>query len=127
MCKLHSLAHTRLVGRGTAQKRFDTVFGNRRGLSKKQTRDRYSAFELDSNGDKVWRSNGQLHREDGPAVERADGTKEWYWEDRRHREDGPAIERANGTKEWYLRGQLHREDGPAIEYANGTKEWWVKG
>ena len=127
MYKLLFQPYTNSVGRGTAQKRFDAIFGNRRGLPGKQIENRHSAFELDSNGDKVWRSNGQLHREDGPAVERADGTKEWYWEDRRHREDGPAIERANGTKEWYLRGQLHREDGPAIEYANGTKEWWVKG
>ena len=25
-----------------------------------------------------WRSNGELHREDGPAVEQFDGTKVWF-------------------------------------------------
>ena len=30
------------------------------------------------NGDKEWRLNGEYHREDGPAVERANGDKKWY-------------------------------------------------
>jgi len=44
-----------------------------------------------------------------------------------HREDGPAVEYNDGTKEWWLNGQLHREDGPAIEYYDGIKEWWLNG
>ena len=32
---------------------------------------------IDSYGTKRWYQNGQLHREDGPAVEYADGTKSW--------------------------------------------------
>ena len=55
-------------------------------------------------GNKEWRLNGLLHREDGPAVEDTDGDKWWYRDDK-----------------------LHRDDGPAVEYANGTKEWWVNG
>ena len=43
------------------------------------------------------------------------GSKEWYLNGKQHREDGPAVERANGTKVWYLNGKLHREDGPAVE------------
>ena len=31
-----------------------------------------------SNGDTAWWLNGQLHREDGPAIEYDDGTKEWW-------------------------------------------------
>jgi hypothetical protein len=42
-----------------------------------------------------------------------------------HREDGPAIEDWNGNKEWYLHGELHRRNGPAIEYRDGGKEWWL--
>jgi len=38
-----------------------------------------------------------------------------------HREDGPAIEWADGSKEWWINEKLHREDGPAIEWADGTK------
>jgi len=29
-------------------------------------------------GDKVWSLNGNLHREDGPAIEISNGRKEWY-------------------------------------------------
>ena len=35
------------------------------------------------NGSTRWYLNGQLHREDGPAVEYANGTKEW-WVDGKH-------------------------------------------
>ena len=44
-----------------------------------------------------------------------------------HREDGPAIERANGDKYWYINGLRHREDGPAVELADGTKKWYING
>ena len=81
---------------------------------------------VDSNGTIRWRNeNGQLHREDGPAVEYTDGTKVWYLNDQLHREDGPAVEYADGTKSWYLNGQRHREGGPAIEWADGDKSWWL--
>ena len=79
------------------------------------------------NGDKAWYLNGKLHREDGPAVERADGYKAWYLNGKLHREDGPAIEWGSGYKYWYLNGKCHREDGPAIEYANGSKYWYLYG
>ena len=55
------------------------------------------------------------------------GTKEWCLNGNRHRTDGPAIERADGRKEWWLNGNLHRTDGPAFEMANGTKEWRLNG
>jgi len=56
---------------------------------------------------------------------RHDGTKTWYLNGEFHREDGLAIERANGDKEWLLNGNLHREDGPAVEWADGTKSWYL--
>jgi len=34
--------------------------------------------------------------------------KEWYLNGNLHREDGPAVESANGDKEWYLNGLLAR-------------------
>lgn len=70
---------------------------------------------------------GNLHRDDGPALEYADGHKEWWRDNQRHRENGPAIEYANGTKEWWSFGKLHRTDGPAIEYPDGTEEWYLCG
>jgi hypothetical protein len=94
---------------------------------------------ITKHGDKEWRLNGKLHREDRPAVEHATGSKAWwlnewangskfwYLNGKFHREDGPAIEWNDGTKSWYLNGRLHRENGPAIERANGSKEWWYHG
>ena len=60
-------------------------------------------------------------------VESDDGTKMWHRDGNLHREDGPAIEYPDGTKKWYRDGKLHREDGPAVERPNGTKEWWRNG
>ena len=80
---------------------------------------------VNGTGAKIWFKNGKFHREDGPAVERANGSKYWYLNGQLHREDGPAYERANGTKHWYLNSQLHREDGPAVELSNGSKYWYL--
>ena len=44
-----------------------------------------------------------------------------------HREGGPAVERADGGKRWYIDGKLHREDGPALEYNDGLKYWYIDG
>ena len=80
-----------------------------------------------ANGYKAWYKNGNLHRVGGPAIERVNGDKVWCQNDKLHRVDGPAVERANGDKAWYQNGKLHRKDGPAIEKANGDKEYWVEG
>jgi hypothetical protein len=76
-------------------------------------------------GDKYYFKNGIIHREDGPAIEYADGDKEYYKNGKLHREDGPAIEYADGDKVFYKDGKLHREDGPAVEYKTGVKEYWI--
>ena len=34
-----------------------------------------------ANGDKVWYLNGNMHREDGPAIEHANGYKTWWLND----------------------------------------------
>lgn len=79
------------------------------------------------NGDTHWYLGGILHREDGPAITKADGTKFWYLKGKRHREDGPAAEYADGSKIWFLDGKRHREDGPAIEYPDGSKSFYLNG
>ena len=68
-----------------------------------------NGLEVGQDGDKYWYFNGQLHREDGPAVEYPDGTKHWYLKGEYHREDGPAIEYADGGKSWYLNGKKYSE------------------
>ena len=57
----------------------------------------------------------------------ANGDKRWVLNGEPHREDGPAVERAAGHKAWYVNGKLHREDGPAVELADGDKSWWLNG
>jgi hypothetical protein len=82
---------------------------------------------IDAYGSKFWYRNDELHREDGPAIIYADGSKRWYRNGRCHREDGPAVIYAYGYKVWFRNGQCHREDGPAIIRANGSKEWYLNG
>ncbi|MAG26488.1 hypothetical protein CMI47_13155 [Candidatus Pacearchaeota archaeon] len=88
---------------------------------------KYKKYITDDYGNKRWYLNGELHREDGPAILCHDGDKRWYLNGKRHREDGPAVIYANGCKFWYLNGKLHREDGPAILYQNGDKYWCLNG
>jgi hypothetical protein len=56
-----------------------------------------------------------------------DGVKQWFLYGNLHREDGPAVEYADGSKYWYRNSKLHREDGPAIERDDRIKEWWLDG
>jgi hypothetical protein len=77
-------------------------------------------------GDRIWYNDmGQIHREDGAAVEYRDGSRKWYIDGKLHREDGPAIENVNGDKQWYINGKRHRIDGPAIDYNSGYRLWWI--
>jgi hypothetical protein len=76
---------------------------------------------------KLWFSNGDLHREDGPAAIFPDGRKDWFLNGKRHRIDGPAVIEPNGKTEWYVSDKRHREDGPAYEHVSGRKEWFING
>lgn len=59
------------------------------------------ALEFD-HGSKIWIVNGKKHRDGGlPAVEAKDGTRKWYRNGQLHREDGPAITKPDGTEEWW--------------------------
>jgi hypothetical protein len=40
-----------------------------------------------------------------------DGAQYWYWGRHRHRDDGPAIIRADGAREWWREGVRYNEDG----------------
>ena len=84
-------------------------------------------FYVNCYGGKYWYLNGELHRENGPAVEWPNGYKAWYLNDKLHREDGPAAELSNGVKEWYINDKLHRVGGPAIERVDVVKYWYLNG
>ena len=65
-----------------------------------------SRKKVGKNGEIIWKMpNGQLHRDNGPAVIYKDGTKVWWKHGKIHREDGPACEFTDGNKWWFFDGQ----------------------
>jgi hypothetical protein len=79
------------------------------------------------NGDREWRVEGKLHREDGPAVEYTDGGGEWWIHGINHREGGPAAVFCDGSWAWYRDGRLHRLDGPALLETGWGFCWALEG
>lgn len=79
---------------------------------------------------KKYNQAGNLHSEEGPAVECLNGDKYWYYDGKLQNLHGPAYEGANGTKCWYFDRNLHRwtfDPGPAVETADGEKQWYLFG
>lgn len=74
-----------------------------------------------------WWVNGNLHREDGPAMWHSWGGEQWWHHGKLHRENGPAVIWESGARQWYVNDNLHRTDGPAVEHVDGDVEWWVNG
>jgi len=82
-------------------------------------------YTINEEGDKEWRVDGKLHREDGPAIKYRNGAESWYKDGILHRKNGPALTYNNDDdKEWYYDGKLHREDGPAVEYNDMRVFYW---
>jgi len=68
----------------------------------------YAKREVDIHGNaRYYNSKGQLHREDGPAVEWVNGDKHWFINGKRHRLDGPAAEWFTENKIWYLKSKIY--------------------
>jgi len=84
-------------------------------------------------GEKRWLQNGQLHREDGPAIEGVGpggefmGLEQWALNGKTHRVGGPAATYECGTEYWMQEGELHRIDGAALISSDGSKEWYLFG
>lgn len=58
----------------------------------------------------------------------SDGSRRYYNNlGQLHRDDGPAVEYTDGARLWYQSGVLHRTNGPATVRAGGYCEWWIKG
>lgn len=57
---------------------------------------------------------GELHREDGPAIESEKG-KSWFKNNKRHNANGPAVINEWGHQEYWLEG---------VHYDN--RETWIK-
>ena len=50
----------------------------------------------------IWFVDGQIHKQDGPAMIFPDGDKVWFDHDKKHRIDGPAFIGNNGKHEWWI-------------------------
>lgn len=64
---------------------------------------------------RVWCRDGLIHRDDGPAIDRAvwfAPYQEYWLMGRRHRVNGPAVVGKDET--WYHHGLIHRSDGAAV-------------
>ena len=87
--------------------------------------------EIWKDGTQVWKNeNGELHREDGPAIIFPDGIQHWFINGNFHREDGPAVIYPDGRQYWYINGNPHREDGPAAigsGIVTGKQYWCING
>ena len=72
---------------------------------------------------------GQLHSiYDAPAlVDNAyfTGGLSWYYNGNLHRDNGPAV-KTNYSIDYYKHGKLHRLDGPAKRFITG-EEYWIDG
>jgi hypothetical protein len=56
-------------------------------------------------------SNGDYHREDGPAYNDMRGYKAWWFYGKRHRIDGPALIRPDGkTEYWFMNKPVYEGD-----------------
>lgn len=47
-------------------------------------------------------------------IQSKNGARRWYRDGRLHREDGPAIERADGTREWWLFGRRYETEAEFV-------------
>jgi hypothetical protein len=74
---------------------------------------------IDSYGNVIFVLNGELHREDGPAVTLPDGTEFWLKEGSLHRTDGPAVIQSNSKKQWWIEGINYTEE----DFNNKIKEY----
>jgi len=75
-----------------------------------------AAATTDAEGNRYWRFDGMLHREDGPAAELNNGARLYYYRNVLHRANGPAIIWPNGHEEWWLHGKRHSSYQDMIEY-----------
>lgn len=91
----------------------------------------------DDNGDGYQCLYDQIHRDEEPAVVKADGTKIYYQNGKIHRElPLPAIIYPDGSRAWFvhgvevyltfLDGQLHSFDAPAVRFSDSSYEAWYE-
>ena len=74
----------------------------------------------------IYKRNGVMHREGGPAVIYNDGSEMWAQNGKLHREEGPAVIYSHGDYEHWVNGKHHCDYGPA-SCINGVLYWCYNG
>lgn len=70
-----------------------------------------------------WIRNGEYHRIGGPALVEVGEVTEWWVDGQLHREDGPAVQYHDTTcVGYYHRGKLHNDVGPAVINLTGADD-----
>jgi hypothetical protein len=86
----------------------------------------------------IWIKDGEIHKDDGPAIENETALPSWYKSGFRHTIEKinkehlgflvvDDLDSKNKNNVWYKNGVIHRDNEPAIEYENGTKIWFSNG
>jgi hypothetical protein len=76
------------------------------------------------NGEHVWRQNGLLHNDFGPAYINRNGDRFWLKYGRLHRVGAPAIITRRGSRFWYRNGRLvNNGTNPAYIKWTGKMVW----
>lgn len=87
------------------------------------------ARTVDADGVIMYRIDGVLHRDDGPAKAWPDfNEEEWWVNGELHRIDGPAVVSDDPGVKWSVQGLRPPVDGRESEdYVDGRRLWWVRG
>lgn len=66
-----------------------------------------NGLHINESGDKSWYKDGEIHREDGPAIIWYDGDQWWFKAGKLHRDHGPAVIGRNNMNAWYKEGEKY--------------------
>ena len=70
-------------------------------------------------------ADGQVDRDDGPAIIYRSGTRSWVKNGKTHRVGAPALTYDHVGEVWKVDGKLHRLDGAAHISPTGHRCWYV--
>jgi hypothetical protein len=75
----------------------------------------------------MFKVDGNLHNEKGPAIIDNWGNVKWCVNGLAHRLDGPALIDSRGNAKWFDDGLAHRLDGPSVESNGHPLSWHING
>ena len=85
-------------------------------------------IRIDEEGNRFYyNESGELHNDEGPAIEYKNGDVVYYINGKRNCYDGPAVIKSNnGGFAYYKNDKLDRDNGPALINNSVKEPWCVK-